>query len=89
MCRNIRTLFNFAPPATDEEVHAAALQYVRKISGFTKPSRANEAAFAAAVADIAAISARLLTTLESTASPKNREEEAARAMARAARRYGR
>ncbi len=89
MCRNIRTLFNFAPPATDEEVQAAALQYVRKISGFTKPSRANEAAFAAAVDDIAAISARLLTTLESTASPKNREEEAARAMARAARRYGR
>jgi hypothetical protein len=89
VCRNIRTLFNFAPPATDEEVQAAALQYVRKISGFTKPSRANEAAFAAAVDDIAAISARLLTTLESSASPKNREEEAARAMARAARRYGR
>ena len=89
MCRNIRQLHNFDPPATHEEAHDAALQYVRKISGFTKPSRANEAAFAAAVDDIAAISARLLTTLESSASPKNREEEAARAMARAARRYGR
>jgi hypothetical protein len=88
VCRNITTLFNFEPPATEEEVRAAALQFVRKISGFSKPSRTNEAAFDAAVDDIAAISARLLAALESTAAPKNREEEAARAKARAAQRFG-
>jgi hypothetical protein len=87
MCRNIRTLFNFAPPATDEEIQAAALQFVRKISGFTKPSRANEAAFAAAVDDIAEILRRLLFSLEATAPPKNRETEAAKAKARDARRF--
>ncbi len=89
MCRNIRPLFNFAPPATEDEVHAAALQFVRKISGFTKPSKANEEAFDAAVADIAAISRRLLSALETPAAPKNREEEAARAKARSALRFAR
>ena len=88
MCRNIRTLFNFAPPATDDEIRAASLQFVRKISGFTKPSRANEAAFNAAVDDVAQISARLLASLEATATPKNREEEAAKARARSAQRFG-
>lgn len=88
MCRNIRTLFNFEPAATDEEIYAASLQFVRKISGFTKPSKANEPAFYAAVDDIARISARLLDSLESSAAPKNRDEEAAKAMARAARRFG-
>lgn len=88
MCRNIRTLHNFDPPATPDEIHAAALQYVRKISGFTRPSRANEAVFEAAVAEVARISSDLLATLESTAAPKNREEEAAKAKARAALRYG-
>lgn len=88
MCRNIRTLFNFDPPATDDEIEAAALQYVRKISGFTHPSKANEQAFDAAVAEIAAASARLLHALESSARPKNREVEAARARARAAVRFG-
>ncbi len=88
MCRNIRTLFNFQPPATEEEILAASLQFVRKISGFNKPSRANEAAFHAAVDDIARISGRLLASLESTAAPKNRQEEAARAKARAAQRLG-
>jgi hypothetical protein len=87
MCRNIRTLFNFEPPASPDEVQAASLQFVRKISGFTKPSRANEAAFAAAVDDIARIAAQLLTTLEATATPKNREAEAAKARVRAAQRY--
>ena len=87
MCRNIRTLFNFEPPATPDEVQAASLQFVRKISGFTKPSRANEAAFDAAVDDIARIAAQLLATLEANAAPKNREEEAAKARARAAQRY--
>ena len=87
MCRNIRTLFNFEPPATEEEIHAASLQFVRKISGFNKPSRANEAAFYSAVDEIARISGQLLVSLESTAAPKNREEAAARAKARAARRY--
>jgi hypothetical protein len=87
MCRNIRTLSNFEPPATPDEIQAASLQYVRKISGFTKPSRLNEAAFYTAVDDIARISARLLTTPEITAAPKNRDEEAARAKARAAQRY--
>lgn len=87
MCRNIRTLFNFAPPVTEEEIHAASLQFVRKISGFNKPSRANEAAFYAAVDDIARTSGRLLVSLESTAAPKNRQEEAAKARERAAQRY--
>ncbi len=88
MCRNIRPLFNFDPPVTPEEIHAASLQFVRKISGFTKPSRSNEAAFLAAVDDVAAISARLLKKLETIAPPKNREEEAAKAKARAAERFG-
>jgi len=87
MCRNIKTLFNFEPPVTDDEVRAAALQFVRKISGFTKPSKANEAAFATAVDEIAAISARFLRSLETSAPPKNREEEAAKAKARAAERF--
>ena len=87
MCRNIKTLFNFDPPVTDEEVRAASLQFVRKISGFSKPSKANEAAFAAAVDEVAAISKRLLLSLETTATPKNREEEAAKAKARAAERF--
>src|SRR5262249_12252993 len=77
MCRSIRTLFNFEPPATSDEIQAASLQFVRKLSGFTKPSRANEAAFNAAVDEIARVAAELLTTLEATAAPKNREEEAA------------
>jgi hypothetical protein len=88
MCRNIKTLFNFDPPVTNEEVHAASLQFVRKITGFNKPSKANEAAFQAAIEDIAAISNRLLRSLETTAPPKNREEEAAKARARAAERFG-
>ncbi len=88
MCRNIRTLFNFEPPVTEEEILAASLQFVRKISGFNKPSRSNEAAFHSAVDEIARISGRLLVSLESTAPPKNREEVAARAKARAARRFG-
>jgi hypothetical protein len=88
MCRNIRTLFNFDPPANAEEVRAASLQFVRKISGFNKPSKANEAAFLAAVEDVASVSARLLHSLETTAPPKNREEEAAKAKARAAIRFG-
>ena len=87
MCRNIKTLYNFEPPVTDDEIHAAALQFVKKISGFNKPSKVNEAAFDAAVDDIARISARLLLSLESTAAPKNRELEAARAKARAAQRF--
>jgi hypothetical protein len=89
MCRNIRPLFNFDPPSTPEEIEAASLQFVRKISGFTRPSRANEDAFQAAVAEIAAVSARLIESLETVAPPKNREEEAAKARARAADRYGR
>ncbi len=88
MCRNIRTLFNFDPPVTDEEIRAASLQFVRKISGFTKPSKANEQAFAAAVDEVASISGRLLRSLETTAPPKNREEETAKAKARAAERFG-
>lgn len=88
MCRNIRQLFNFDPPTTPEEIEAASLQFVRKISGFTKPSKANEPAFHQAVAEVAAISAKLLESLETTAPPKNREEEAAKAKARAAERYG-
>jgi hypothetical protein len=89
MCRNIKTLFNFEPPVTDEEVRAAALQYVRKISGFNKPSKANEVAFYAAVAEIAAISSKLLSALETNAPPKNRAVETARASARAAQRFAR
>jgi hypothetical protein len=88
MCRNIRILFNFDPPVTDEEVRAASLQFVRKISGFNKPSKANEAAFHAAIEEVAAVSSRLLHSLETTATPKNREEEAAKAKARAADRFG-
>ena len=88
MCRNIRTLFNFDPPTTEEEIRAASLQFVRKISGFTKPSKANEAAFAEAVEEVAGVSRRLLVSLETTAPPKNRQEEAAKAKARAAERYG-
>jgi len=88
MCRNIKTLYNFDPPVTDEEIRAASLQFVRKISGFTKPAKANEASFLAAVDEIAGISARLLSSLETNAPPKNREEEAAKAKARAAERFG-
>jgi hypothetical protein len=88
MCRNIKTLFNFDPPVTEQEVRAASLQYVRKITGFNKPSKANEALFLAAVEDIAAISGKLLAELETNASPRNREEEAAKAKARAAERFG-
>jgi hypothetical protein len=88
MCRNIKTLFNFAPPATDEEIKAASLQYVRKVTGFNKPSKTNEAAFYSAVEDIARISECLLASLETTAPPKNREEEAAKAKARSAIRFG-
>jgi hypothetical protein len=87
MCRNIRTLFNFDPPVSDNEVRAASLQFVRKITGFNKPSKANEQAFHAAIDEIAAISNRLLRSLETTAPPKNREEEAAKAKARAAERF--
>jgi hypothetical protein len=87
MCRNIRTLYNFAPPASEDEVHAAALQYVRKISGFAKPSRANEEAFERAVAAVAAASTQLLEELVTTAPPKDRETEAAKARARSAARY--
>jgi hypothetical protein len=83
MCRNIRTLFNFTPPVTDDEVRAAALQYVRKVSGFNKPSKANEAAFLAAVNGVAAISRELLQSLETNAPPKYREVEAAKAVQRA------
>ena len=88
MCRNIRTLFNFDPPVTPDEIQAASLQFVRKITGFNKPSKANEAAFDAAIADIAGICSGLLSSLETTAPPKNREEEAAKAKARAAERFG-
>lgn len=89
MCRNIRTLYNFAPPATDDEVRAAALQYVRKISGFTRPSQANAEAFERAVEAVADISRDLLSQLTTNAPPKDREAEAAKARARAAERYGR
>jgi hypothetical protein len=87
MCRNIRPLFNFEPPATDEEVRAAALQYVRKISGFTKPSQANAEAFERAVDRVAAVSAELIAELETNAPPKDRDVEAAKARARSAQRY--
>jgi hypothetical protein len=88
MCRNIKMLFNFDPPVTDEEVRAASLQYVRKISGFSKPSKANEAAFEAAVEEVTGASIRLLRLLETNAPPRNREEEAAKAKARGAARFG-
>ncbi len=88
MCRNIKMLFNFDPPVTEEEIRAASLQYVRKVSGLNKPSKANEAAFLAAVEDIAAVSARLLSSLETNAPMRNREEEAAKAKARSAERFG-
>jgi hypothetical protein len=88
MCRNIKTLFNFDPPVTAEEIRSASLQFVRKISGFNKPSKPNEAAFFAAVDGIAEISTRLLGSLETNAPPKNREEEAAKAKVRAAERFG-
>ena len=88
VCRNIKTLFNFDPPVTDDEVRAASLQFVRKISGFNKPSKANEGVFLAAVDEIASISTRLLASLETNAAPKNREEEAQKAKARAAERFG-
>ena len=87
MCRNIKPLFNFEPPVTDDETRAAALQFVRKITGFNKPSKANEAAFNAAVDEISRISSDLLASLETTAPPKDREEEAVKARARAARRF--
>jgi hypothetical protein len=87
VCRNIRILFNFEPPVTDEEVGAAALQYVRKVSGFNKPSKANEVAFTAAVQDIAAVTRRLVDALETHAPPRNREEEAAKARLRTAARF--
>lgn len=88
MCRNIKTLFNFDPPVTDEEIRAASLQFVRKISGFNKPSKANEAAFLSAIDEVAAVSTRLLRSLATTAPARNRDEEAARAKARAAERFG-
>ena len=88
MCRNIRTLFNFDPPVTPEEVRAASLQFVQKLSGFTSPSKANEASFQAAVEDICTVASRLLHSLQTTAPPRNRELEAAKAKARAARRFG-
>ncbi|HEV2843392.1 MAG TPA: DUF2277 domain-containing protein [Thermoanaerobaculia bacterium] len=87
MCRNIKILFNFDPPVTDEEVRAASLQFVRKVTGFNKPSKANEAAFYAAVDEIASISMNLLSGLETSAPPRNREEQAVKAKARAARRF--
>jgi hypothetical protein len=87
MCRNIKTLFNFAPPVTPDEIRAASLQFVRKISGFNKPSKANEASFQTAIDEIAAASTRLLYALETTAPAKNREEEAAKARARSAERF--
>ena len=87
MCRNIKTLFNFEPPVTDEEVRAAALQFVRKVSGFNKPSKINEAAFLAAVDDVATISRNLLNSLQTNAPPRNRAEEAVKARARAVKRF--
>ncbi|MDH3674892.1 MAG: DUF2277 domain-containing protein [Anaerolineae bacterium] len=87
MCRNIKTLYNFEPPANENEIRAAALQFVRKISGFSKPSKANEAAFTAAVDEITTVTHNLLDSLETNAPPKNREQEAARARARAAQRF--
>jgi hypothetical protein len=89
VCRNIRTLFNFEPPVTDEEIRAASLQFVRKVSGFNKPSKANEAAFLSAIDQIATVSKSLLGSLETTAPPRTREAEAAKARARAAQRFSR
>jgi hypothetical protein len=89
MCRNIRTLFNFEPPVTEAEIHAASLQFVRKISGFNAPSKVNDAAFFAAVDEVARISGQLLSSLQSTAAPKKRQEEVAKARVRAAQRFGR
>ena len=88
MCRNIKPLFNFDPPVTDQEIRAASLQFVRKITGFNKPSKANEAAFLRAIDEVAAISTSLIQSLETNAPPRNREEEAAKAKARAAARFG-
>lgn len=88
MCRNIKTLANFEPPATDDEIHASALQFVRKLSGSTTPSHANEAAFNAAVAEVSAVARRLVDSLTTTAPPKNREVEARKAKERAAKRFG-
>jgi len=88
MCRNIKTLFNFDPPATDEEIRAASLQFVRKLSGFNAPSKANEAAFDQAIDEVAEVARRLIDSLQTTAAPRNREEVAARARERAAERYG-
>lgn len=88
MCRNIKTLFNFEPPATDDEVHAASLQFVRKISGFTRPSKANEIAFETAVEQVAAVAGELLEALVTTAAARDREAEAVKVRARAARRFG-
>jgi hypothetical protein len=87
MCRNIKTLFNFDPPATDEEIRAASLQFVRKLSGFNAPSKANEAAFDEAIEEVAAVARRLIDSLQTTAAPRNREEVAARARERAAERF--
>jgi hypothetical protein len=89
VCRNIRTLFNFEPPVTEAEIHAASLQFVRKISGFNTPSKVNEAVFFSAIDEVARVSAQLLSSLESTATPKNRQEEASKARARAVQRFGR
>jgi hypothetical protein len=88
MCRNIKTLFNFDPPATDDEIRAASLQFVRKLSGFNAPSKANEAAFDQAIDEVAAVARRLIDSLTTTAEPKNREEVAAAAKARSAERFG-
>jgi hypothetical protein len=88
MCRNIKMLFNFSPPVTEEEIRAASLQFVRKVSGFTKPSKTNELAFATAVDEISAVSSRLLATLETNAPPRNRDEEATKAKARNEVRFG-
>ncbi|WP_047985632.1 DUF2277 domain-containing protein [Ornithinibacillus californiensis] len=88
MCRNIRTLYNFDPPATDDEIYAASLQYVRKITGFNKPSKINEEAFNQAIHEIAAVTSKLLNTLETSAEPRNREVEAERARDRSAKRFG-
>ena len=89
MCRNIKTLFNFDPPATDEEIRAASLQFVRKLSGFTKPSKGNEAAFDRAIDDVARVARRLIDSLHTSAEPRNREEVAARLRERSAQRFGR
>jgi hypothetical protein len=89
MCRNIKTLFNFDPPATDEEIHAASLQFVRKLSGFTKPSKLNEAVFNEAIEEVSAVARRLVDSLVTTAEPRNREEVAAQLKARSAERFGR